>query len=302
MGTTYNVRFWHTSDIDQNALKVRIDEELIRVNKLMSTYDPESELSLFNKSSSAELHPLSDDTLKVISEAVRIGALSQGALDITIGPLVNLWGFGPNARPEVIPEEETIISVKEKTGVDKLRITENGAQKLIPDMYVDLSPVAKGFGVDQVANIVREAGITNYLVEIGGEMQVSGVNIQGAQWRIAIEKPITTERSVQKIIQIGENAIATSGDYRNYYEEDGRRYSHLIDPKTGYPIQHNLASVTVIHSSCMVADGFATAISVMGKDAGLSMALENNLAVVLITKENGEFKEYTTPEFEKFIK
>jgi thiamine biosynthesis lipoprotein len=136
---------------------------------------------------------------------------------------------------------------------------------------------------------------------VGGEMRQAGIKANGNNWNIAIEKPVTTERAVQKLIQVGNNAIATSGDYRNYYEENGRRYSHLIDPKTGYPIEHNLVSVTVVHPSCMMADGFATAISVMGKAAGLKLAQQNNLAVMLITRENGEFKEYTTAAFEKFL-
>lgn len=301
MGTSYNVKFWSESEVDAAALQTKIDLELARVNKLMSTYDPKSELSLFNQSDSVEVYPLSADTLKVMKEAIRIGGLSNGYLDITVGPLVNLWGFGPQAKPEKVPDQQTIDRAKRKTGLDKLRVLDGGVQKSHTNMYVDLSTIAKGFGVDQVAEIVEQAGISNYLVEIGGEMRVAGLKATGVQWRIAIEKPVTQERVAQKVIQIGNNAIATSGDYRNYYEENGKRYSHLIDPKTGYPIQHNLVSVTVIHPSSMVADGFATALNVMGKETGLQMALQNNLAVMLITKENGEFKEYTTPEFRTYL-
>jgi thiamine biosynthesis lipoprotein len=232
---------------------------------------------------------------------LRIGELSKGYLDITVGPLVNLWGFGPQARPEVIPDEQTIAAIRDKVGLEKLTLQEGGVIKQHPEMYVDLSTVAKGFGVDQVAAILEKAGISNYLVEVGGEMRLSGAKANGIGWRIAIEKPVTHERAVQKLISIGDNALATSGDYRNYFEENGRRYSHLIDPKTGYPIQHNLVSVTVVHPSCVLADGFATAISVMGKEAGMAMALENSLAVMLITRENGEFKEYTTPQFEQYL-
>lgn len=301
MGTSYNVKFWSLEEIDEAKLHADIDTELVLVNKLMSTYDPQSELSLFNKSTSLEFQPLSSATLKVMSEALRIGELSDSYLDITIGPLVNLWGFGPQARPEVTPDEQTIKATRAKVGMEKLVLKDGSAQKRHADIYVDLSTVAKGYGVDQVAQIMEKAGITNYLVEVGGEMRLSGLKANGNSWVVAIEKPITTERAIQSFISVGDNAIATSGDYRNYYEENGRRYSHLIDPKTGFPIQHNLVSVTVVHPSCMTADGFATAISVMGKDKGLAMAVHNNLAVMLITRENGEFKEYTTAAFDALM-
>lgn len=301
MGTTYNVKFWSPAEIDQASLQTKIDLELARINKLMSTYDPTSELSEFNQSTSVDVYPLSPDTLKVIKEGMRIGRLSDGYLDITVGPLVNLWGFGPQAKPEVVPSKQDIAIARRKTGLEKLVLHDDGAQKSHTGLYVDLSTIAKGFGVDQVAELMEQAGIENYLVEVGGEMRQAGIKANGNNWNIAIEKPVTTERAVQKLIQVGNNAIATSGDYRNYYEENGRRYSHLIDPKTGYPIEHNLVSVTVVHPSCMMADGFATAISVMGKAAGLKLAQQNNLAVMLITRENGEFKEYTTAAFEKFL-
>jgi len=301
MGTTYNIKYWSEIEVNSKKLQERVDAELVHINKLMSTYDPSSELSTLNQSKTTEPYPLSAETLLVIEEALRIGELSNQYLDITVGPLVNLWGFGPQARPEVIPTDSDIESARARVGIDKLSVSGNSLSRAHPDMYVDLSTVAKGYGVDQVAEIVESFGIDNYLVEIGGEMRVAGVKQNGQGWRIAIEKPVTMERAIQEIITVGNNAVATSGDYRNYYEEDGVRYSHLIDPKTGKPIQHNLVSVTVVHPSCLTADGYSTAIAVMGKDAGLAMALENDLAVLLITRENGEFKEYTTPGFESFL-
>lgn len=301
MGTTYNIKYWSDGEVSAESLQSKVDAELIYINKLMSTYDPESELSLLNQNNSTEPYPLSDETILVIDEALEIARLSDGYLDITVGPLVNLWGFGPQAKPEVIPSDSEISTIREQVGYDKLTLADKTITRAHPEMYVDLSTVAKGYGVDRVAEIVESFGVSNYLVEIGGEMRVSGEKLNGQQWRIAIEKPVSMERAVQEVITVGKNAIATSGDYRNYYEEDGVRYSHLIDPKTGKPIQHNLVSVTVVHPSCLTADGFATAIAVMGKEAGLSMALQNDLAVMLITRENGEFKEYTTPGFKSFL-
>ncbi|MFQ3237080.1 MAG: thiamine biosynthesis lipoprotein [Paraglaciecola sp.] len=301
MGTTYNVKFVSVAGIKTDTLQQEIDVLLVEINKLMSTYDPNSELSQFNQWQSTKPFKLSVQTLKVLTEAKRLGALSGGVLDVTVGPLVNLWGFGPDAKPDKKPSAQAIAAVKAKTGLDKLILLDDGAQKTDPDLYIDLSTIGKGYGVDVIAELLEQYNLTNYLVEIGGEMRVAGHKVTAEQWRIAVEKPISSERSVQEIISIGSNAIATSGDYRNYFEEQGVRYSHLIDPRTGSPISHNLVAVTVIHPSSMTADGLATALIVMGKEAALALAQQNALAVLLITKENGEFKEYTTAEFRPYI-
>lgn len=302
MGTTYNVKFPAVQGRSPEAIQTLIDKELLLVNKLMSTYDPSSELSLFNQNKTTEPQALSDATRLVISEGLRLGEMSEGYLDITVGPLVNLWGFGPNAKPEMIPTTEQVNTAHEVVGLDNLTLNADTVVKHHPEVYVDLSTVAKGYGVDQVAAILESQAIHNYLVEIGGEMRVAGKKANGNDWRIAIEKPVTMTRAIQRVISIGDNAIATSGDYRNYFEENGVRYSHLIDPKTGYPITHNLVAATVVHPSSLVADGLATALVVMGKEKGLAMAQREGLAVLLITRENDEFKEYTTPEFEQYLR
>jgi len=303
MGTTYNIKFVSIDDeLSPQQLKQQIDQALELVNDQMSTYREHSELSRLNQNKSSNAMQVSADLNVVLQEAVRLGKMSDGYLDVTVGPLVNLWGFGPQAQPEKIPQQALIESVKAKTGLKYLDVQNNSVSKSNPELYVDLSTIAKGFGVDQVANILEAKGINNYLVEIGGEMRLAGHKAGGQAWVVAIEKPITTERAAQRFISVGNNAVATAGDYRNYYERDGVRYSHLINPKTGYPIQHNLVSVTVVHPSSMTADGLATAINVMGPEKGLVMANANKLAVLLITKENGEFKEYTSQEFEPFLK
>nr|WP_158771453.1 FAD:protein FMN transferase [Paraglaciecola sp. L1A13] len=301
MGTTYNVKFVNSGKVDEQQLHDNIDAALVKVNELMSTYDPDSELSRFNQWNSEAPFPLSPETLTVMREAKRLGELSHGVLDVTVGPLVNLWGFGPDAKPDKRPSEQVVAQVKARTGLDKLHLLDNAAKKTESDLYVDLSTIAKGYGVDVVADLLDESGLHDYLVEIGGEMRVAGHKASGREWRIAVEKPVSMERAIQDIISIGTNAVATSGDYRNYFEEDGVRYSHLIDPRTGAPITHNLVAVTVVHPSSMTADGLATALIIMGKDEALNVALHNDLAVLMITRENGEFKEYTTPKFEPFI-
>ncbi|GAA6182800.1 FAD:protein FMN transferase [Aliiglaciecola sp. 2_MG-2023] len=301
MGTSYNVKVLADVGLPPEELQQKIDDLLVDINKLMSTYDPNSELSRFNQQLSSEPFKMSPATLTVLKEAKRLGEVSLGVLDVTIGPLVNLWGFGPEARPEKIPSQQTIDSLKEQIGLNKLVIQDNYLIKLQPDLYVDLSTIAKGYGVDAVAELLESYGYKNYLVEIGGEMRVAGVKSNGSGWRIAVEKPVNNERAVQSILTIGNNAVATSGDYRNYFEQDGIRYSHLIDPRTGYPIQHNLVAVTVVHPSSMTADGLATALNVLGKDDALRVAKEHNLDVMLITREKGSFKAYTTGKFDEYI-
>ncbi|GAA0854118.1 FAD:protein FMN transferase [Aliiglaciecola litoralis] len=303
MGTSYNVKIRKDEGLVVSAdeLKDKIDQRLAKINKLMSTYDPHSELSRFNQHHSTLPFTLSAETMLVLREAKRLGELSDGVLDVTVGPLVNLWGFGPDAKPEVIPSKATIEALKQKIGLDKLYLGSNTASKLTPDLYVDLSTIAKGYGVDEIANLLESLGHTNYLVEIGGEMRVAGLKGNGIAWRIAVEQPVIDKRDVQTVLSIGNNAIATSGDYRNYFEENGVRYSHLIDPRTGYPIQHNLVSVTVVHPSSMTADGLATALGVMGKDAALRLAQEQQLDVMLITREKDGFKTYTSGRFDEYI-
>lgn len=302
MGTTYNVKFVANETINSSEIHSEIDTLLIQVNKQMSTYDPDSELSKFNQWHSTEPFVLSPETLLVMREAKRLGELSGGVLDVTVGPLVNLWGFGPDARPDTVPSDELIKATQARTGLEKLILDQHTAQKILPELYVDLSTIAKGYGVDKVAEVLESHGLQNYLVEIGGEMRVAGTKLNGMQWRIAVEKPVSTERAVETILSIGNNAIATSGDYRNYFEENGVRYSHLIDPRTGFPIQHNLVAVSVVNASSMTADGLATALIVMGKEQALEVAQKNNLDVLLITRENGQFTEYTTGKFDEYVK
>ena len=301
MGTTYNVKFVSVDDVDTEKLAQQIEQSLIDINLLMSTYIQDSELSKFNRWSSIEPFPMSAQTLDVLNEAKRLGDMSEGLLDVTVGPLVNLWGFGPQSRPVKIPTKALINVTRQLVGINKLKVGASWASKTVPALYVDLSTIAKGYAVDQLAELLGTHEITNFLVEIGGEMRLSGIKASGTPWKIAIEKPETDQRSVQKIISIGTNAVATSGDYRNYYETDGVRYSHLINPNTGYPISHNLVSVTVIHPSSMTADGMATALNVMGKEKALALAENFNIAVLLITKEKDGYTEYTSTKFDQLV-
>ena len=302
MGTTYTLKFTYNQQSSESTptraqIEEAIQDELVQINALMSTYIEDSELSLLNKAPANTPFEVSDQTAFVINEALRINTLSEGMLDITVGPLVNLWGFGPQSRPEILPSKEDLALISRYVGVDKFSIKGNVVKKAHSKVYIDLSTIAKGYAVDRLALILEKRGITNYLVEIGGEMRLSGTKPNNQQWLVAIEKPSTTERSAQSVISIGNNAIASSGDYRNYFEDEGVRYSHLIDPSTGAPIQHNLVSVSVVAKSCMTADGLATALIVLGKERGFTIAEKNNIAALFITKEGEDFVEYPTSAY-----
>lgn len=303
MGTTYHVKIVATEQqVFEKNVHAEIDELLKQINQEMSTYIPESELSLFNKNTSTEPIQISDGLREVIAESIRLGKLSGGKLDITVGPLVNLWGFGPDLRPDKIPSPELEAAARQRIGLDKLSLNGNMLQKSIPNLYVDLSTTAKGYGVDKVADLIETKGFDNYLVEIGGEMRLKGFKHTGELWAVAIEKPISEGRSVQDIILPKNNAIATSGDYRNYFEVNGQRFSHIIDPDTGMPINHKLVSVTVIAPKSMTADGLSTTLMVMGEAKGLAFAKEHDIAALFVSKTDNGFVQENTVKFAQYFK
>ena len=304
MGTTYNIKINNYPDVlDYVPIKNEIDKILNQVNQQMSTYQEDSELSLLNQTNSTEWQDISGDLYDVITTAIKISQLSHGAFDVTVGPLVNLWGFGPRGEPEIIPSESTIQSMLKNVGYSFLHTHKSlpALKKDIEYLYIDLSGIAKGFAVDKVALFLEQLEIRDYMIEIGGEIKAKGVNPKGKFWTIGIEAPINNKRLVQHIVALENNSIATSGDYRNYFENNGTRYSHIINPVTGKPITHNLASVTVIHSSTMIADALATAMLVMGPDSGMQLAKQENMAVLFITKEKNGFIEQMTDTFKTLI-
>tara|TARA_Y100001960_G_C14695353_1_gene838719 strand:- start:334 stop:1338 length:1005 start_codon:yes stop_codon:yes gene_type:complete len=303
MGTTYNIKYIAPEGSPSpEALQKEVDRLLEEVNDQMSTYRKDSELSRFNQSQSPDAFDVSPQTATVVKEAIRLNGLTLGALDVTVGPLVNLWGFGPEARPEVVPTDDELSERKAMTGIHHLSVQGNTLKKDIPHLYVDLSTIAKGWGVDVVADYIQAQGILNYMVEVGGEMRLKGVNREGVAWRIAIEKPSVEERSIQEIIEPGDMAIATSGDYRNYFERDGVRYSHIINPETGKPISHKVVSVTVLDKSSMTADGLATGLMVLGEQQGMKVAEENNIPVFMIVKTDEGFQELASSAYKPYMK
>lgn len=302
MGTTYNIKYTQQAGIpDSSHLQTEIDRLLEQVNDQMSTYRVDSELSRFNQYQGSDPFQVSEQTATVVKEAIRLNALTLGALDVTVGPLVNLWGFGPEARRDTVPSEQELAARKAKTGIEHLSISGRFLSKTLPNLYVDLSTIAKGWGVDVVADFIESQGIENYMVEVGGEMRLKGRNVQGIPWRIAIEKPSVQERSVQEIIEPGDMAIATSGDYRNYFERDGMRYSHIINPKTGYPIDNKVVSVTVLDKSSMTADGLSTGLMVLGEEKAMAVAELNQIPVFMIIKTDDGFREVASSAFQPYL-
>ncbi len=306
MGTYYSIKVADGVAADAQAFQAEVDRRLERVNEQMSTYRPHSELSRFNQHADHSPLPVSTELARVVAEALRLGRLTRGALDVTVGPLVNLWGFGPDKRPTTVPDDSLLTATRQRTGLGLLHV-EIGAdadtlRKDIPGLYVDLSAIAKGYGVDEIARYIESLGGRHYLVEIGGELRVKGQNGQGQDWRVAVEKPTAELGSVQEVISVGDRGIATSGDYRNYYELDGQRVSHTIDPVTGKPITHRLVSVTVVAPTCMEADGLATALMVMGTEKGLAFAAEQDLPVFMITKTDEGFREDFSSAFKPFLR
>ena len=304
MGTTYRVTLVVpvykalTKDFREKLLKKTIDDELARVNSLMSTYDANSELSRLNSHQSEEPFPISADTAKVLRLALEIAQKTNGAYDPTVGPLVNLWRFGPEDRPEKVPSDEEIAAAKARVGWDKIKIVElPGADsqpqyavvKSDPNVYIDLSSVAKGFGVDCVAALLTQNRYKNFLVDVGGELRSRGKNIADKDWSVGINSPVMTDNALAKTVSLSDKAIATSGDYLNFYELDGVRYSHIIDTQTGRPITHKTASVSVIDDSCMTADAWATALLALGAEKGMPLAKENGLHVIFLVRDGDEF-------------
>ncbi len=300
MGTRYHITVVAApAEVSRESLKADIDAELVAVNQEMSTYIPDSELMRANDVAVGDAVALSDNLALIVGLSKTIYQQSSGAFDVTVGPLVNLWGFGPDPEPETVPSDEEINKLRAQVGSDALTLSGNTLTKS-RDVFIDLSAIAKGHGVDRVAELLESKGITNYLVEVGGELRTLGHNATGAPWRIGIERP-SAGQVVQKPIAVSGKSIATSGDYRNYYERDGKRFTHTIDPRTGYPVEHRLASVTVIADTCAEADGLATAINVMGAEAGLKLAEKDNLAVFMLVKTDDGFEEQSSTAFSPYL-
>lgn len=303
MGTTWSLRVAAPpASLREAELRTAIEARLARINALMSTYDAQSELSRFNAAPVGTWFEVDAELLAVVDAARELGELTDGAFDMTVGPLVNLWGFGPQSEvdTDALPSEAALEAARSRVDFAAVELRrEPPALRRTRDVEVDLSAIAKGYGVDAMAEVLETRGAEAWLVEIGGELRARGHNARNVPWQVGIETPDPGRRgSAQQAIGLDDAAVATSGDYRNFFTVDDVRYSHTIDPVTGRPVTHDVASVTVIHPSAMWADGWATALNVLGAERGLELAAEQDLAVLFILYAPDGFIEQPSPEFE----
>lgn len=305
MGTFWRVSVIGVDEAKAQALRAKVQAQLDADDHLLSTWKNDSALMRFNHAADTRPWPVSEAMADIVTLSLRIGAKTHGAMDITVGPLVNLWGFGPDKQPVATPDAQAIAAAKARTGLQHLQVINQSGrqflQKDIPDLFVDLSTVGEGYAADHLARLMEQEGISRYLVSVGGALVSRGMNGEGKPWRVAIQKPTDQENAVQAIVDINGHGISTSGSYRNYYELDGKRISHVIDPQTGQPITHKLVSVTVIAPTALEADGWDTGLMVLGPEKAQQVVREQGLAVYMIVKEGEGFKTWMSPQFRTFL-
>ncbi|MEM8594882.1 MAG: FAD:protein FMN transferase [Pseudomonadota bacterium] len=287
MGTTYRVVALDASKrLGQAEVMAAIDTALAEVNRQMSNWDPDSEISRFNTQESTAPVPISSGLAEVMAAAETVSAASQGRFDTTMGPVIELWGFGARGG-STLPTETDIAAARARAGhANTIRLSDGTLQKLQPEAQVYLAAIGKGYGADHVARALEGLGIDDYMVDIGGDLRVAGRNPDGLPWQIGIETPAVERIDVMQVVGVSNLGLASSGDYRNFFVHEGQRYSHLIDPRTGRPVTHNTASATVIAENAMLADAWATAMHIMGREDGLALAEELDLAVLFAERDH----------------
>lgn len=305
MGTVWRVTVAGVDKQRSTALRHKIEQQLDFDDKQLSTWKNDSALSLFNQYNETKAWPVSQDMADIVTLALRIGQATNGAMDITVGPLVDLWGFGPKAAPKQIPTQKEINQARARIGLQHLQVINTVKQAMLqkdlPELQLDLSTMGEGYATDHLAKLLEQEGIHNYLVSVGGAVLARGFNGQKRHWGVAIQKPTDLENKVQQVVDLQGQGISTSGDYRNYYEIAGQRISHIIDPATGRPINHKLASVTVIAPTALEADGWDTGLMVVGFEKAKQIALQYKLAVYLIRREGDHFATWYSPNMQGFI-
>lgn len=289
-GTFYKITYQH----DKNLQK-EIEAQLKSVNDALSMFDKKSIITAVNNNEPVKLN---DMFVNVFKLAQSISEDTDGAFDITVAPLVNAWGFG--YKSGALPSQQDIDSIRAFVGYQKVKLSGMRIQKEDARLTLDCSAIAKGYGTDVVARYFLREGIKNFMVEIGGEIVTHGVNPKRQQWSIGIEKPVedslAMKSELQTVLRVDDIAMATSGNYRNFYYKDGKKYAHTIDPKTGFPVQHNILSATVLAKQCAVADAYATAFMVMGLEKSKEiLARHKDLKAYLIYDDNGKYGIWKSP-------
>jgi thiamine biosynthesis lipoprotein len=302
MGAGFTVRVAHElSEVERDRIQALIEERVGRIERLMSTYDTTSELSRLNRHESTAPFPVSAELLDVLTLAREVSERSGGAFDVTVAPLVEAWGFGAGGdldgplRPP--PDDAELAVIGARVGYEHIEVdVEAGTvSKLVPGATIDVSGLATGYAAERVAADLRGLGLSNVLVDVGGELQASGAAPGGRDWRVGIERPDDMVGSVWGSMPLSEEGIATSGDYRDYYELDGARYAHIVDPRTRRPIPMRGTSVTVVHASAALADAWATALTVLGPVEGLEVARREGLAVLFLERTEEGVRSVLSP-------
>jgi thiamine biosynthesis lipoprotein len=303
MGTMYQIKVVTGLFTSGGKLQKAVDERLSTINKSMSTYDPNSEISRFNAiDSTVEEFSPSEDFLNVLKVGAEIYKLTEGAWDGTLDPLITLWGFGRNGSNRRIPAKNEIENALSHVGFDRIRFTSSGAiGKTDPAVSLDLASIAKGYGVDEVARLLGKKGFSDFLVEIGGEVYAKGKRKDGKPWRVGINNPDREAafNEVYRVISMSDRAMATSGDYRIFFQIGDAYYAHILDPRTGRPVQNGAVSATVVAANCTVADGLATALMVMGPQKGVALVdrLPSVECLIVVRNPDNTFTEHPSKGF-----
>lgn len=301
MGSTYTVKYVRSKDSPSlELLKRETDAILAEVDQQMSTYRDDSAIEQFNQAPAGTCQAMPAGVLELVEAGRVLHEQSAGAFDLTLEPLLNLWGFGPKARAEKVPTAEQLAAARAQVGMQHLRREGEQLCKDV-DVQVDFNSIAAGYAVDKIVQRFTELGVTSYMVEATGELKAAGKKPDGQPWRIGLEAPQDGQRVAQRVLAVDGYGISTSGDYRNYFEEEGRRYSHTLDPLTGAPITHTLAAVTVVDKSTLRADGLSTVLMVMGTEPGLAFAERMGIAAFFVTREGDAFVTQTTQAFEQLF-
>lgn len=303
MGTYYHVTaYGNENTMSSTEVKKMVEAELVKMNLIFSTYDKNSDISKFNESEPGTWTKLNKDFDVVFKLADRINNESVGAFDVSVGALVNRWGFGP-IKYDKKPTKEEVELIKKDIGFDKIETKNQKYKRLNKNVFLDFSAIAKGYGVDHILSLLQKNKFESALVEIGGEVRGFGVKPDGRFWKIGIEKPSDrpAQSSVQQIVALSDMAMATSGSYRNYRRFGNEVFSHTMDPRTGYPVKHSLISVSVVTTTCAEADAYATALMVLGPKDGYEFATKMNLAAYFLSLHDGEIKINQTDSFTKYM-
>jgi FAD:protein FMN transferase len=303
MGTTYTLKVTAPpASVDSARLRQTVDEVLTQIDRSMSGYRADSEVVRFNANASTQWYAVSEELAQVVQAALEVSEASSGAFDITVAPLVAAWGFGPGGVPKVLPADGQLAQISAAVGYSKLhaQLDPPALRKDIATLTIDLNGIAPGFAVDRLADRLQALKIDNFMIDIGGEIRARGRNARGEAWHIAVEQPVDMQRAPYAGLRLDDAAVSTSGEYRDFYERDGRRYSHTIDPRTGRPLDREPGSVVVIAPATAQADAWATALNVLGPRDGLALARHRHLPVLFIERAGDTWASQETPEFERF--